>query len=172
MPPRLLAVNDFDCSLLPSDARQPGTGAFTEEVTRYFRHEYADFGGFVRVVVGEDAIEVTWTPDPTRPEPMDIVLRHLNRGEYPEGIRLMNALMRYRPADIRVLYNLGLALSETGNAPRAEELLRRAVEINPDDSNTRVGLGVALARQQKTAEAVDVLREVVSENPSNPWARW
>ena len=101
---------------------------------------------------------------------MDLVLDHLNRGDYREGIRLADALLRYRPADFSVLYNLGLALSETGDAPRAEEILRRAVTINPDDANARVGLGVALARQQKAAEAVEVLGEVVRENPGNPWA--
>ncbi len=167
----VLSVNDFDVSVLPSQAQEPGTDTFTEAVSRYFQREYADFGGFVRVVVGGDAIEVTWTPDPTRPDPMDVALRHLTRGEYPAGIRLMDGLLRYRPTDFRVLYNLGLALSETGKAPRAEEILRRAVEINPADANARVGLGVALARQQKSAEAVAVLREVVSDNPDNPWAQ-
>ena len=123
----ILSVNDFDGSVLSSQAKQPGTAAFTEEVTRYFRREYADFGGFVRVVIGGDAIEVTWTPDPTRPDPLDLVLGHLNRGEYLEGIRLLDAILRYRPSDFDVLYNLGLALSEAGNTPRAEEILRRAV---------------------------------------------
>lgn len=167
----VLSVNDFDRSVLPSPAQQPGTDAFAEEVTRHFQREYADFGGFVRVVVGGDAIEVTWTPDPTRPEPMKIVLRHLNRGDYSEGIRLLEAILRYRPADFQVLYNLGLALSEVGNVRRAEEILSRAVELKPDDLNARVGLGVALARQQKSAEAVVVLRDVVSQNPDNPWAQ-
>lgn len=165
----VLALDDFDRSQLPVDAQTPGTEAFTSAVTRYFQREYANFGGFVRVVVGPETIEVVWNVDPSRPDPMDIALQTLQRGDRDQAKRLLMALHRHRSHDFIVLYNLGLILSDDGETERAEELLRRASEVRPHDADTLVALGVAVFRQQRIEDARDLLRKALRLDPANLW---
>ncbi len=166
-----LALDDFDRSQLPVDAQTPGTEAFTSAVTHYFQREYANFGGFVRVVVGPETIEVIWNVDPSRPDPMDIVLQSLQRGDRDQAKRLLMALSRHRSHDFTVLYNLGLILSDDGDTQRAEELLRRALAVRPDDANTLVALGVALFRQDRPKDARDLLQKALEQEPTNLWGQ-
>jgi tetratricopeptide (TPR) repeat protein len=78
--------------------------------------------------------------------------------------------LTYQPDDVAVLYNLGMALSDTGQLDKAEPILRHAVNVAPDQVNARVALGVVLARKGRHAEAIPVLREAVAQEPTNPWA--
>ena len=70
-----------------------------------------------------------------------------------------------------VLYNLGLALSDSGQFDKAEQHLRRAVEVDSENINAQVALGVALFRQERYVDAVAVLQEAVALEPTNPWAQ-
>jgi tetratricopeptide (TPR) repeat protein len=80
-------------------------------------------------------------------------------------------LLSDRPADVSILYNLGMALSDVGRLDDAEFHLRRALDIAPDFTNARVALGVALQRHGQTKEAIDELRQAVNRSPDNPWAQ-
>jgi len=77
---------------------------------------------------------------------------------------------RHKPNDVNLLYNLGMALSDTGQLDDAVNHLRRAVTLADDFTNARIALGVALQRQGKNTEAIAVLNEAVNTDRDNPWA--
>lgn len=72
---------------------------------------------------------------------------------------------------MNLLYNLGMALSDTGQLDDAVNHLSRAVTLADDFTNARIALGVALQRQGKNSEAIAVLNEAVNRDPENPWVR-
>jgi len=167
----LIAVENIDASLLPANARTPGTDEFRDAVTRLIEKDYANFGGYVRIVVGNANVQVYWRLDPNAPDPIEVVVGKLKKGDFDEAVRLLEYLRLQQPDDVNVLYNLGMALSDMGRLPEAEKHLRHALEIAPTHTNTVVALGVALTRQGRNADAVAVLRVAVQQEPANPWAQ-
>lgn len=165
-----ISVHDFDKSLLPAHARIPGTDEFSEEVNRVLHKEYAEFGGWVQIVVNQETIQVTWKSDPTRPSPIEVVYGKLERGETVDAIRLLERLRHHEPDNIAVLCNLGMALSDAGLLDRADNCLRRAVELQPKHASALVALGVVLSRQGKLREAIEPLQTAIEADPSNSWA--
>ena len=166
----VFSVGDFDKSLLSPDARIPGTDAFRKEVSRFIQEDFAEFGGRVRIVVTDETIQVSWSRDPKQPEPMQVVLGKLQRGEYPEAILILKLFRQHQPKDFAVLYNLGMALSDTGQAGRAAIHLRKALEVEPESVDAMIALGVALVRQERNPEATDLFRAAVAAEPQNPIA--
>jgi Flp pilus assembly protein TadD len=166
-----LAARDFDQSLLPPNARAQRTTAFREAVKRYLQDEFTHLGGWCRVEVDDRLIKVSWTPNRQAPNEVDQIIAKLERGEHASAIMLLQLLLSDRPADVSILYNLGMALSDVGRLDDAELHLRRALDIAPEYTNARVALGVALERHGRTEEAVEELREAANRSPDNPWAQ-
>jgi tetratricopeptide (TPR) repeat protein len=164
-----IAPVEFDTTLLPPDARSVGTPEFNAAVNDYLKKEFLGFGGSARIVVSEGAIRVSW--DAEGADPLETAVETLRRGRYKEGIQLIEFLRSKSPDDPALLYNLGMALSETGQLDRAVGHLRRLVALEPDDANGRVALGVALVRQGKIEEATGELRDALRIDPRNPFAR-
>ncbi len=167
-----IAVDDLDKSLLPPHARVPNTDAFRDAVTDLIRTEYHELGGRARVVINDNAgtIQVTWSPGDRQPDPLDVAVSKLEKGQYQEAIRILEILRFQRPKSLPVFYNLGMAMSDMGRLDLAVRHLRTATEIAPDHTNSLVGLGVALARQQKQSEAIFTFRKALEQDNDNPWA--
>jgi Flp pilus assembly protein TadD len=165
-----LAVDDFDLSLLPPEAQQRGTAAFREAVKNYLRSEFNRLGGWSSVEIDNHLIEVSWTPDRKPPDPLAQIVEKLNHGEYAGAITLLRLFLSDRPNDANLLYNLGMALSDTGQLEDAVRHLRRTISLAADFVNARIALGVALQRQGKNAEAISALTEAVARDPKNPLA--
>jgi len=161
----------FDVTLLPVDARQPGTPAFREAVSAFLQSQFHGFGGSANIFVDDQRISVTWSPDASPAKPLDLVVAKLQQGRQAEGIQLLELLLSRHPDDVDVLYNLGMALSDARKLELAERHLRRAVELAPEFANGRIALGVALTRQQKDMEALTHLKAAVELEPENHWAR-
>ena len=166
-----LATDDFDASLLPLDARQRGTAAFREAVRIYLSAEFARFGGSSSIAFDNDVVEVSWTTDGRLAVALAQIVDKLKRGEYPGAITLLRFLLSGLPNDANLLYNLGMALSDTGKLHDAVNHLRRAVTVAPDFTNARVALGIALQRQGENADALRVLKEAVTRDAQNGWAQ-
>ncbi len=166
-----LATDDFDVSLLPLGARQAGSTAFHEAVTAYLRGEFDRFGGSNSILIDNDVIEVHWTAEGQLAGALAQIIDKLKRGEYPKAITLLRLLLSGLPNDANVLYNLGMALSDTGKFHDAVSQLRRAVTLAPDFTNARVALGIALERHGETDDALRILKEVVTRDPQNGWAQ-
>jgi Flp pilus assembly protein TadD len=166
-----MSVDDFDKSLLPSHARTPGTDEFNAEVSLALEREYAEFGGWVQIVVNQGVIQVTWKSDPTRPKPLDVVHQKLERGELVDAVRLLEHLRRHEPENVNILTNLGMALSDLRQLEPAEQHLRRALELDPAQITARVGLSVVLNRRGDSAAAIRELQKAVKIKPQDAWAQ-
>jgi tetratricopeptide (TPR) repeat protein len=82
----------------------------------------------------------------------------------------MESLLKANPEDPDILYNLGMAYSDTGQIEDAIDLLLRAVEVNPEDANSFVALGVAHQRNSEPSEALAALRRALALDPANSYA--
>jgi tetratricopeptide (TPR) repeat protein len=166
----LLSVHDIDKSLLPREARSPGTDAFQQAVTKLIERDFLDFGGHASIKVTNEIIEVHYQPDPNGRDPFDVALEKLRVGAYDDAVRLLEVLLRLHPDNVDLLYNLGMALSDMGRLERAVELLARACSLASNNVNAKVALGVAYSRQQKWDDAVTTLRDALQQDDRNPWA--
>lgn len=167
-----IAFDDFDTSLLPEDARSPGSERFVAALRDLVEREYTEHGGWATIVVDEAArsLRVKWGNRAEGYDPLESAVSRLGRGQYEEAIRTLELLRFRHPDSVAVLYNLGMALSDRGQLQTAIGHLRRAAELAPRDGNVRVAFGVALARSGQTTEAVRQLRMAVAVDPTNPWA--
>jgi len=71
------------------------------------------------------------------------------------------------PGNPVVLANLGLVLSDSGQADAAIDPLQRALGIDPDLHQARFGLAIALAESGRRAEAVTQTEELLRRLPSS-----
>jgi len=165
-----IAPEDFDAGLLPEHARQAGSREFKDEVRRFFERNLAAFAGWHDISVEDDKIRVSWKASPDKADALSEIIRKLRDGEYQEGIQLLRFLLPSREKDAAVRYNMGMALSDTGELGEAEEHLRKAIDIRPDFTDAKVALGVALSRKRHWEQAASVLEEAVEEEPGNPYA--
>lgn len=166
-----MSVHDFDKTLLPVHARTPGTDEFNAEVSQAPEREYAEFGGWVQIVVNQDVIQVTWKSDPARPKPLDVIYAKLQRGELVDAARLLEHLRRHEPNDVSVLSVLGMALSDLRRLEPAEQHLRHALELDPEHVTARVGLSVVLHRRGDSAAAIKELQNAVKIQPQHASAQ-
>ncbi len=165
-----VAVRDFDRNLLPPDARRVGSERFEQEVITYYQRQFAAVGGAVTLDMDEENIRVVWRPGEASEDPFEYALTLLRRGELEQAIPLMESLLVANPEDPDVLYNLGMAYSDTGRLEDAIELLSQAVETDPENANAFVALGVAHQRNGESSEALIALRSAVALDPANSHA--
>ena len=95
-----ISPKDFDVSLLPPNARTVGSDEFGEAVHAYLTKEFEGFGGTARIIVSDKLIQVTWTPDPDNPDPIQPALEKLSRGQLPQAIQLLELLRSRSPNDL------------------------------------------------------------------------
>lgn len=166
-----LRPQEVDLALLPPEARTPGTPSFREAVRSMFENAFRGFGGRVSILVTDDQISISWTPDPSCKPPLQQIVDMLQQGRRTEGTQLLEILLAREPDNVDVLYNLGIVLSDAGRLEQAEQHLRRCVELAPGFANALIALGIALARQRKNEAAMEVLQAAVEVEPQNLWAR-
>lgn len=166
-----LRPQEIDLALLPPEARTVGTPAFREAVRSWFENAFQHFSGKVSILVTDDQISVSWTPDPSSKPLLQHIIELLQQGRRTEGMQLLEMLHARDPDDVDVLYNLGIALSDAGQLERAERHLRRCVDLAPRFANALIALGIALTRQRKNEAATVVFRRAVDLEPKNLWAR-
>jgi tetratricopeptide (TPR) repeat protein len=149
-----IGFDDVDSSILPERARSPGTEPFLVAVTKLLEDQYREFGGRVQIAVdeGNRRIDVRWSADPAGPNPGDVVLDRLQRGEHEHAVSLLRVLLRHEPANPLLHYNLGMALSDMGQVQEAQEHLREALKGDPTNINALVAFGVAQARASDREE--------------------
>lgn len=165
-----IAPEQFDVSLLPPGARDPRTPEFTQAVHEFLQTQFKEFGGSAQIAVSLQGISVTWVPQGTLPAALDVIVSKLGKEQYAESIVLLELLLSANRQDARILYNLGMALSEVGKLDRAIKLLSDAVRCDPDDANAQIALGVALQRAGNLADAMDLFQRAVAMDPKNMWA--
>ena len=165
-----MPVEAFDVSILPSDARIPGTDAFREAVSNVIAQDFIDFQGHVRIVVDSRLITVYCRKQADQPSLTELATRKLEKGDYAEAVRLMRMLLSQDPNNVSVLHNLGMALSNLGALDEAQRHLQHVLEIQPSNADALVALSVVLIRKGQTEQAIEVLKKAIAIAPNNAYA--
>lgn len=165
-----LDLNEDTLNFFPKAVGQEGD-AFKEEVVQRVRRAFDHLDGVIKsLAVSEKMLEVAWQDNRREPGYLEKIAQLLTKGNYEDGILLLELFLSEEPDDPVLLYNLGMAYSDQNVMPRAVGLLFRLADIDPDHINGRVALGVALLRMGKTDEGVDILESVAGQSPDNIWA--
>jgi tetratricopeptide (TPR) repeat protein len=164
-----LPLASFDASLLPVDARVPGSPQFRDAVAKHFVERYAAKGERAAVAVGDDEIHVVVGANGE--DPSDAVAVMLRAGRIADAVPFLEALVRARPDDVEGLYNLGIAHSELGHYEEAVAHLKRAVELAPKHAHAWSGLGVACQRLGQSDLALEAMRQAVDADREDGYAR-
>ena len=75
------------------------------------------------------------------------------RGDFPNALTSYRLALRERPDDLRVLQNIAIAFSKTGQPEEAMRTYRRALQIDPDLAGAHYGLAFLLLKRSDTAHA-------------------
>jgi tetratricopeptide (TPR) repeat protein len=75
------------------------------------------------------------------------------RGDYANALTSYRLALRERPDDLRVLQNIAIAFSKTGQPEEAIRTYRRALQIDPDLAGAHYGLAFLLLKRGDTAHA-------------------
>lgn len=165
-----LPIAEFDLTLLPEHCRATATEVFRDALSAFVQRELAGSAKWIEVRVDERAIRVSWRGTVEPADALQSALARLKSGDLPGGIQSLRLLLRMRPGDELVHFNLGMALSDVGELDGAIQHLRETLRVAPGMTNAKVALGVALLRKRQTSEAERLLVEAVTEEPANPYA--
>jgi tetratricopeptide (TPR) repeat protein len=86
------------------------------------------------------------------------------RGEVPLYLSSLEAT----PKSSVLLYNLGVAFGEAGDASRAADYYQRAIALNPNDTSAIINLGNVLQRQGNFSQSAALYQRAISLDPRNP----
>ena len=146
--------------------------AFSEAVIQRIRSAFQHLTGVIKsLAVDERLVKVSWEDDYEKQGYLVDIAALLSKGNYADGILLLELFLSVDPSDTDVLYNLGMAYSDQNNLPRSIELLQKLAASAPEHINGRVALGVALLRTGKTGEGIAELETAVRLAPENLWAQ-
>lgn len=165
-----VALEDFDQSVLSESVRRAGGEQLEQAIITYYQRQFAAVGGTVELDMDDEKVHVSWRPDEASEDPFEYALGLLQSGELEQAIPLMETMLAAAPEDPTVLYNLGMAYSDTGQIDRAIFLLSNAVEQDAQDSNSLVALGIARQRNDEYSEALGALRRAIEFDPANSHA--
>ena len=166
-----LELNENTLALFPKAIGQE-SDEFKEEVVQRVRGTFDYLEGVIQSLsVSETMLKINWQADLKGTGYLEKIASLLTKGNYEDGILLLELFLSAEPDNPDMLYNLGMAYSDQNNMERSVDLLSRLVDIEPDHINGRVALGVALVRMGKTDEGVNTLEAVVMQAPDNLWAQ-
>lgn len=75
------------------------------------------------------------------------------RGDFPSALTSYRLALRENPDDLRVLQNIAIAFSKTGQPEEAIRAYRKALQIDPDLAGAHYGLAFLLLKRSDTAHA-------------------
>lgn len=89
------------------------------------------------------------------------------RGDYANALTSYRLALRERPDDLRVLQNIAIAFSKTGQPEEAIRTYRRALQLDPDLAGAHYGLAFLLLKRGDTAHAAMHLEGFLRVNTGN-----
>lgn len=164
-----MPLGRFDTRLLPVNSGKPGSERFKDAVVTHFAAQYAKLGQQAVVYVDDEEICVLTVPQGR--EPMMFVLDMLREGRIQDAIPLLEALAKGDPDNSDVLYNLGLAYSETGEPDQAVIKLKRLVSLEPMHARAWTAIGVAYKKMGKPDQAMEAMRQAVAADPTDGYSQ-
>ncbi|MBS3954222.1 MAG: tetratricopeptide repeat protein [Methylomicrobium sp.] len=164
----LIKISEYDVSALPEAYQDRHAEGFNEYLIKHITEESSVDGLFPKVSIDHDTLIVT--EDLEAKAQSEAGLDALQRGLYPKGHAIFEALYAQYPANPIVLYNLGMVYSDEGNFANAIELLANLTRIKPDYVHGWVALAVAYLRHGQIIEANQAAQTGVKLAPSDPYA--
>ena len=90
--------------------------------------------------------------------------------QFDKAIRMYEQALHRQPNLWLAQHKLGIALSKSGQLPRAAEALQKAAEMGIEQATSLSDLGLVYRQQGKLEEAVRVLEKAVDLDPGQPQA--
>ncbi|WP_291164228.1 tetratricopeptide repeat protein [Gemmatimonas sp. UBA7669] len=91
--------------------------------------------------------------DPRQPDFLSEALDLESRGDYANALTSYRLALREHPDDLRVLQNIAIAFSKTGQPEEAIRTYRRALQLDADLPGAHYGLAFLLLKRGDTAHA-------------------
>ena len=111
-----------------------------------------------------------------KPQRLDYLSEALaleRQGDYAAALTSYRLALRDKPDDHRVLQNMAIAYSRTGQQEDAIRCYRRALELRPTLSGAHYGLAFLLLKRGETASAAEHLEAFLATPPaSGETERW
>ena len=111
-----------------------------------------------------------------RPQRLDYLSEALaleRQGDYAAALTSYRLALRDKPDDHRVLQNMAIAYTRTGQIEEAVRCYRRALELKPTLSGAHYGLAYLLLKRGDAEGGAEHLEAFLAAPPSGPEAdRW
>lgn len=114
--------------------------------------------------------------EPPRPQRLDYLNEAMaleRQGDYDAALTSYRLGLRDNPSDPRILQNMAIAYTKTGQPEEAMRHYRRALEVDPELAGAHYGLAFLLRQRGDTARATHHLQEFLRRPPKGPdGERW
>ncbi|MEP6763461.1 MAG: tetratricopeptide repeat protein [Gemmatimonadaceae bacterium] len=90
-----------------------------------------------------------------------------SRGNYADALTSYRLALRAHPDDLRVLQNMAIAFSKTGQPEEAIRSYRRALQVDPELAGAHYGLAFLLLKRNDTAHAAMHLEGFLRNTTAN-----
>jgi tetratricopeptide (TPR) repeat protein len=111
-----------------------------------------------------------------RPQRLDYLNEALaleRQGDFEAALTSYRLALRDNAQDTRILQNMAIAFTKTGQPDEAIRHYRRAIELDPSLVGAHYGVAVLLLKRGDTAVAAEHLRAFLARPPKGPDAdRW
>ena len=112
-------------------------------------------------------------PRPQRVDYLSEALALERQGDIEAAITSYRLALRDRPNDRRILQNMAIAFTKTGQVEEAVRCYKRSLELDPSSAGAHYGLAFLLLKKQDWAGAEYHLEAFLAHPPSSPEAeRW
>lgn len=113
------------------------------------------------------------SPKPQRLDYLSEALALERQGDYDAALTSYRLALRDRPNDRRILQNMAIAFSKTGQIEDAVRCYRRALDVDPSSAGAHYGLAFLLLKRKDWAGAEYHLDAFLTHPPASPEAeRW
>lgn len=112
-------------------------------------------------------------PEPRRLDYLNEALALERQGDYTAALTSYRLGLRENPSDPRILQNMAIAFTKTGQPDEAIRHYRRALELDSTLSGAHYGLAFLLLKRGEAEKAAGHLRAFLARPPRGPDAeRW
>ncbi|HYL30921.1 MAG TPA: tetratricopeptide repeat protein, partial [Gemmatimonadales bacterium] len=95
------------------------------------------------------------------------------QGDYQAALTSYRLAYRDNPNDSRILLNMAIAFTKTGQPDEAIRHYKRALEVDPSLGGAHYGVAFLLLKRGETGQAAEHLRAFLARPPRGPDAdRW
>jgi len=125
---------------------------------------------FWRRLTGKESRE---TPQPQRLDYLNEGLALERQGDYEAALTSYRLAYRDNPSDARILLNMAIACTKTGQPEEAIRHYKRALELDHSLVGAHYGVAFLLLKRGDAQQAADHLRAFLARPPKGPDAdRW